>query len=843
MTHYLIGRDNFLRRLLRPLLLIIFYFALACLLTWPLIQQISTHLPAGTDTLLHYWNGWWMWQALAAGESPYFTPYLFHPNGLSMVYNNFALLHILGFGLLRPLLSAVAAYNLVYLFNLALCGLSAFWLAKTLTGDNSAALIAGVIYQAWPHRLTQPDHPNLMSTWPIPLFLLFLYRTTQTKRWRDAILTGLLFALVGYMRWQLLIPAVLMGGIFLLFLLWGKLDKQVLVRLLAAGLIGIIFLLPPILLFIQTWQAAPTEFILEGEELRMQTDLAAYLTPPADHSFFSRITEPLYARYYPDRGSRSGFSPYLGVIALGLALIGIFKSPRRQMLPWLVMAIVLLLLALGPTLRVMGVQVTAVPMLYSLAGEFFIVRLLREPDRFNMFLALPMALLAAYGLLALRQFAWWQRCRKPLAAGLAVLVVLDYLVIPFPLQAAAVSSIFNDLAQESDQLALLNIPVDPYKSKPYMFAQVTHQHPILQGHSSRYPQGAFAYLESQPWLFAMLQFDQIPPKFPDVSRQLADLAAEDIGYLVVNKMLIEPDYWADWRDYLIINPLYADETVDVYTTMPQAGVDFDFEVEMLPGMGIVKLLPATTCVNPGAVWAVDVAWGTAVPLTQDLAVKLELVNETGTVYRTENFPVSAWPASEWPQNGLTWGYYALTVPADVVPGVYQVELSLHSIDGTIDTKERIEIPITISAEICENGMLPGTADPVNLSFGDEIKLLGFATRQTDDALELTLYWQGAQHMAADYKLFVHLFDATTGVMAAQYDAMPREWSYPTSYWPPGKLIDDKVLVSLDGIGNGRYYLAVGLYNPLSGERLPVIDAAGQPIPDNRPILRTIELDR
>ncbi len=833
---------NFLRRSIPPFLLIIFYFALACLLTWPLIQQLSTSLPAGTDTLLHYWNSWWVWQALSSGESPYFTPYLFHPNGLSMVYNNFALLHILGFGLLRPLLQAVTAYNLVYLINLALCGLAAFWLAKTLTRDNRAAFVAGIIYQAWPHRLTQPAHPNLMSSWPIPLFLLFLYRTTQTKRWRDAILTGLTFALIGYMRWQLLIPAVLMGAIFLLFLLWGKWNKQVVGRLLVAALIGTITLLPPILLFVSAWQETPTEFILEGEELRMQTDLAAYLTPPADHSLFGHLTTPLYASYYPDRGSRSGFSPYLGVIAVVLAIIGIFKSPRRQILPWLLMAILLMLLALGPTLRVLGMQFTAVPMPYSLAGEFFIVRLLREPDRFNMFLALPTALLAAYGLLALHQYAWWQRHQNLLVAGLSVLIIVDYLVIPFPLQATAVAPIFSELAQVPDELALVNIPVDPYKSKPYMFAQVTHQHPILQGHSSRYPQGAFSYLENQPWLFAMLQFDQIPPKFPDLSRQLVDLASDEIGYLVINKELIDPDYLSDWHDYLIMNPIYTDETLAVYTTNPQAGVDFDFEVEMLPGMGIVNMLPATTCVNPGSVWALDVAWATAVPLTQELAVKLTIADANGAVLHAENFPISAWPASEWPQNGLAWGYYALPVP-DIAPGAYQVDLSLQSMaDGAVSDK-KTEIPITISAEACENTELPAVATPVNLSFGDEIRLLGIETAHKDDTLALTFYWQGMQRMTADYKLFVHLFDAETGAMAAQYDAMPREWSYPTSYWPPGKLIDDNVLLALDEVENGRYHLAVGLYNPQTGERLPVTDATGQPIPDNRPILRTIELEQ
>lgn len=834
-----------MRRLLKLLLLVGFYLLLACVLTWPLIQQLNTRLPSGTDTLLHYWNSWWVWEALSSGESPYFTPFLFYPDGLSLVYHNFALVHILGFGMLRPFFTPVVAYNLIYVLNLALCGLSAYWLAKTLTKNTGAAIVAGIIYQAWPHRLTQPDHPNMMSTWPIPLFFLFLYRTTQTKRWRDAIATGLLFAFIGYMRWQLLIAATLMGGIFLFFLLWRNLDKQLILLLVGAGLIAFVALLPPMLLLVNAWQETPTEFIVEGEELKMQTDLAAYLTPPSSHPLFKRVTQPLYEMYYPDRGSRSGFSPYLGVFVLALAVFGIVKNPWRKTLPWLVMGIVLLLLALGPTLRVFGNQVTSVPMLYSLAGELFIVRLLREPDRFNMFLALPMAMLAAYGVLALHHYAWWQRYWKAFVAGLGALIVFDFLVIPFPLQTTAVSPIFSELAQAQDDSAILDIPVDPYKSKPYMFAQVTHQRPILQGHSSRYPQGAFSYLENQPWLHAMLLFDQTPPKFPDLSRQMGELAADDIGTIVVHKALIEEGYWPDWRNYLMVPPFFEDETVMVFTMTPQVGVDFDFEQEMLPGLGAVKVLPAADCVNPGGVWALDVGWGTAVSSTEDLSVNLDLVDSTGVIHYSERFPISDWTSSEWPENARAWGYYVLAIPEDLMAGAYTVDLSLLPMDGewAFNQSEKLSIPVTVSETTCKGVGLPETAEALDLWFGDEIRLLGYETSLDETNLALTLYWQGQQRMGTDYKVFVHFFDAETGQMVVQNDAMPRDWSYPTTFWPPGKLVDDRMTLDLDGVANGRYAIAVGLYNPQSGERLPVTSSIGEPVADDRPILRTIELDR
>ena len=84
-------------------------------LTWPLVWQLNSVLPAGTDSIVHYWNNWWVGQALSQGESPYYTEMLFFPAGLSLVYHNFAWLHILVWLAFRPFFPPLAAYNLTLL--------------------------------------------------------------------------------------------------------------------------------------------------------------------------------------------------------------------------------------------------------------------------------------------------------------------------------------------------------------------------------------------------------------------------------------------------------------------------------------------------------------------------------------------------------------------------------------------------------------------------------------------------------------------------------------------------------------------------------------------------------
>ncbi|MCB0160617.1 MAG: hypothetical protein KDD83_20940, partial [Caldilineaceae bacterium] len=73
----------------------------------------------------------------------------------------------------------------------------------------------------------------------------------------------------------------------------------------------------------------------------------------------------------------------------------------------------------------------------------------------------------------------------------------------------------------------------------------------------------------------------------------------------------------------------------------------------------------------------------------------------------------------------------------------------------------------------------------------------------------------------DYQVFVHLLDAQ-GHKVAQRDGQPVQWLRPTSTWQPGEEISDRygILLSAD-IVPGTYTVAVGLYDPVTGQRLPV----------------------
>jgi hypothetical protein len=115
-----------------------------------------------------------------------------------------------------------------------------------------------------------------------------------------------------------------------------------------------------------------------------------------------------------------------------------------------------------------------------------------------------------------------------------------------------------------------------------------------------------------------------------------------------------------------------------------------------------------------------------------------------------------------------------------------------------------------------------------------MRLLGCATRQEGERLEVGLYWQALRGMEEDYKVFVHLIDASGGIVA-QHDGMPREWSYPTSLWSRGEVFVDRVELEVGDVAGGVYSLGVGMYE-VGGDRLGAVDVEGRVLADGRALL-------
>ena len=99
-----------------------------------------------------------------------------------------------------------------------------------------------------------------------------------------------------------------------------------------------------------------------------------------------------------------------------------------------------------------------------------------------------------------------------------------------------------------------------------------------------------------------------------------------------------------------------------------------------------------------------------------------------------------------------------------------------------------------------------------------------------DDLSLTLYWRTENPLADDYTIFVQLLDGE-GRLVAQHDGQPIHGHFPTSHWPPGEVISDRISIPLPAdLPPGTYSLIAGMYTWPALARLNVVDGGADFFP-------------
>lgn len=463
---------------------------LAVLLTWPTVLRLDSALLGSpdADTMKHAWTLWWFRRMMAFDRDfSFHTTYVNHPSGMELW--PIEPLNALAAVFLWPV-PLVALVNLLALVNLFLDGVCGALLGRALTGTDRGGLVAGLLLQtsAFAAFSLTVGVGELQHLWLLPLGLWAWVRLRDTGRWAWAGATGAILAFATlacfYHGFFLAVALLLLS---LVELVRGPGRLRLLPRLVGAALLASLVVIPIARGFSASY----------GMDARADVSLPDYVFRAG---YGQPITDPVSARLQPEdlvRGQAHlraeaprdllayGGGRLLGVPILVLAAVALVRRPREA-LPFLVVAGVGGLLALGSYLAVGGEEVLwggrrlQLPFLYLNRALGWATEPLNFPVRF---LALAAVSFSALGALAVASVEGRWRV---LMASLAVANAVDVRVreiLPWPLPSFSLPdlTLLQAVADHRGHgLADLTVAWRSDRENRFhvMAAQMVHQHPI-----------------------------------------------------------------------------------------------------------------------------------------------------------------------------------------------------------------------------------------------------------------------------------------------------------------------------------------------------------------------------
>lgn len=567
------------------------YFILSIAMTYPLIINFFDSIVFGGDAVLYLWNFWWIKKALIElAVNPFYTHYLFYPSGLNLAYSGLTLPNSLTAIPLMELIGFNAAFNFLSIASLALSALGAYLLTYYLTGNKKASFIAGLIFGFCPYHFVHFSHLNLAPQW-IPFYVLFLFKTFKEKSYWNPFIAALFFTLNCITDWYyasfLLLFTVLMIPFFLIYYYFDNkeiiLGKPFLKRIALMIALFILTVMPFALPLIQAGSSYDYSVRSIDSSVAHSIDLMAFIVPSYQHSLLGSMVEPFYEHIHDYNGFSYGnnieSTGFIGYTVIALTLFCLIKVKNKEKKFWRAMALIFLVLSLGPALHMNGlVQIpvqgigldklaeriepdlnpNALKLLESSAGiplpymAWHFIPFLnsaRVPARFTIMLMLCLSVLSA---MALKEI-FIKRKSSALFIGLSLLVLFEYSVIPLQLQEPVIPSVYEIIKNDEEEFALIEVPLCnglencvTRATKNEMFYQVFHEKPIVTGLASRIPRESFEFIESSPFLNALSNLSEFNESNTFIDKGF--LKENKLKYVIVHRNFFEEFSLTD-KDY------------------------------------------------------------------------------------------------------------------------------------------------------------------------------------------------------------------------------------------------------------------------------------------------------
>ena len=487
------------------LLALAVYALLAAIFTYPLVFNMDRVNGAG-DPAVMVWSMAWISHALFTEPATLYGANFFYPTPNALAYTDLLLpgalfTSPLYFATDNPLLS----FNVLLLLTYVLSGYATFLLVRRLLADKSyvipAALFAGAIYTLSPYRYGHITQLNSMTTYFLPLILLFMHRYLEDgRRPIDLFVVGLFFCLNALSGLYYGVFAILMMASF--YAIWLLLNRELprFRDLLYGGPIFAVFggvllvLLYPYIALAGAGDHGRDIGTVIGGSLKPQ----ALLTSVPESWLLGWTPEALGVTHENGLPVYE-LTLYPGLVATVLAVYALARrrTPGPSLL-YALLGLTIFVFSLGPRITLAGVDV---PLPYYLLYEFAPgFGNLRVPARMWAIVMLCIAVLAGIGMRYLMEKLGGRKAILALAA-LSLVAALEFLpALPIdryidrgPPDLAPAYSYLAKNASEASVVA--EVPFasrqDAFRETPRMYRSTYGWWNLVNGYASYFPEGYF----------------------------------------------------------------------------------------------------------------------------------------------------------------------------------------------------------------------------------------------------------------------------------------------------------------------------------------------------------------
>ena len=310
--------------ILREIAVFAFYAALTIYFTWPLAIRLSTAVADQGDPLLNSWILEWDCYALVHQPLHLFDAPIFVPAHLPLAYSENML------GVAIPLFpawlagaSAIALHSLAMLLGFTLSGYGAYVLARVVTGNTAAALIAGIFHAFVSFRIAHIPHVQIISSGWLPLILAALIVLHRNPTRRNAALFAGALVMNGLTNiYWLMFSTVAVVLTIWLFAIAERRDAVYWRRLIFAIVAAIVILLP----VLAPYAIVSNEYRMKrmgAEALEGSASWNDWLVPAPNNTLYASLPDPDLPR-----AERHLFPGFLPLLLLFAAIVATAPSPR-----------------------------------------------------------------------------------------------------------------------------------------------------------------------------------------------------------------------------------------------------------------------------------------------------------------------------------------------------------------------------------------------------------------------------------------------------------------------------------------------------------------------------------